>query len=351
MSLYPVLRPLIFLLKPEQAHTLTIAALRLGGSNPLSRALLAAWFRPRRAGPAVEAFGLRFPNPLGMAAGYDKDGLGWRGLATLGFGHIEVGTVTPRPQPGNPLPRIFRLVPDRAAVNRMGFPNRGAEFLAGRLRPGSATGLRGSRPAGVVLGVNIGKNKLTPNEEAAGDYLALLRTFAPLCDYLAVNISSPNTPGLRALQSRAALEGLLEPLAAERREQSARLGKPVPVLVKLAPDLSDEDLDAALEAVLSAGMDGVIIGNTTLRREGLQSPLAAETGGLSGAPLNALNTSMVRDVVRRTGGRLPVVASGGVMNADDARAKLDAGAVLVQLYTGMIYAGPGLVRDILNVGL
>jgi len=343
MSLYPWLRPLIFLLKPEQAHTLTIAALRLGGSNPLSRALLSAWFRPRAVGPAVEAFGLKFPNPLGMAAGYDKDGLGWRGLATLGFGHIELGTVTPRPQPGNPSPRIFRLVPDRAAINRMGFPNLGAEFMAQRLRRGSVQGL--------VLGMNIGKNKTTPNEEAVQDYLMLLRTFAPLCDYLAVNISSPNTPGLRALQSRAALEALLAPLAAERKEQARALNKPVPVLVKLAPDLTDEELDNALDAVISAGMDGVIISNTTLRREGLQSPLAAETGGLSGAPLNTLNTALVRSVVQRTGGRLPVVASGGVMNAADARAKLDAGAVLVQLYTGLIYAGPGLVRDILNSGL
>lgn len=351
MSIYPWLRPLIFLLKPEQAHTLTIAALRLGGSNPLSRALLSAWFRPRITGPAVEAFGLKFPNPLGMAAGYDKDGLGWRGLATLGFGHIELGTVTPRPQPGNPSPRIFRLVPDRAAVNRMGFPNLGAQFLAQRIRRSSAQDLRGPRPAGLVLGVNIGKNKVTPNEEAVQDYLELLRVFAPLSDYLAVNISSPNTPGLRALQSRAALEALLAPLANERREQARALNRPVPVLVKLAPDLTDEELDAALEAVINAGMDGVIISNTTLRRDGLQSPLAAETGGLSGAPLNARNTALVRSVVQRTGGRLPVVASGGVMNPSDAQAKLDAGAVLVQLYTGLIYAGPGLVRDILNSGL
>ena len=343
MSLYSYLRPLIFLLKPEQAHTLTIAALRLGGSNPLSRALLGAVFRSRANGPAVEAFGLTFPNPLGMAAGYDKDGLGWRGLATLGFGHIEVGTVTPKAQPGNPSPRIFRLVPDRAAVNRMGFPNRGAEFLAARLR--------GARAKGLVMGVNIGKNKVTPNEEAGQDYLALLKVFAPVSDYLAVNISSPNTPGLRALQSRAALEGMLAPLAAERREQARALGKPVPILVKLAPDLTDEELDAALEPVINAGIDGVIISNTTLRRDGLQSPLAAETGGLSGAPLNARNTALVRSVVQRTGGRLPVVASGGVMNAADAQAKLDAGAALVQLYTGLIYAGPGLVKEILDRGL
>lgn len=341
--LYPFLRPFIFLLKPEQAHSVTIAALRLGGSNPLTRAVLSAWFRAHAGGPPVRAFGLTFPNPLGMAAGYDKDGLGWRGLACLGFGHIEVGTITPRAQPGNPSPRIFRLVPDRAAINRMGFPNRGADFLARRLA--------GPRPKNLILGVNIGKNKLTPNETAVEDYLSLVRDFAPLSDYLAVNVSSPNTPGLRNLQSRQALEALLRPIAAERAAQSTRLGKPVPVLVKLAPDLTDEELDDALEAVTGSGMDGVIIGNTTLQRAGLQSPLAGETGGLSGAPLNARNTAMIRQVVARTAGKLPVVASGGVMNADDAQAKLDAGAVLVQLYTGLIYAGPGLVKQVLDAGL
>jgi dihydroorotate dehydrogenase len=342
-NMYRYLRPLIFKFKPEQAHVVTIAMLGLGGSNPISRTLLSAWFQARQAGPQVQAFGLTFPNPLGMAAGYDKDGLGWRGLATLGFGHIEVGTVTPRPQPGNPTPRIFRLVDDRAAINRMGFPNHGAEYLAKRLR--------GGRPKNLVLGVNIGKNKVTPNEEAVQDYLSLLRTFAPLSDYLAVNVSSPNTPGLRSLQSRKALEDLLIPLAAERAEQVKKLNKPVPILVKLAPDLTPEELDQALDAILATGMDGAIISNTTIRREGLESPLQKETGGLSGAPLNARNTALVRQVVQRTGGRLPVVASGGVMNSQDAQAKLDAGAVLVQLYTGLIYAGPGLVRDILNDGI
>lgn len=340
MDIYRRLRPLIYHLTPEQAHRSTVFMLRLGGA--LAPWLIRALFPVRHPGPEVQAFGITFPNPLGMAAGYDKDATAWRGLAQLGFGHIELGTVTPRPQPGNPPPRIFRLVEDEAVINRMGFPNRGADYLARQLR--------GKRPPGLVLGMNIGKNKTTPLEEAAADYLALQEVFAPLVDYLAVNVSSPNTPGLRSLQTRQALEAILLPLA-QRRDAAATGGRRVPVLVKLAPDLTDEELDAALEAVMSAGMDGVIISNTTLRREGLQSPLAAETGGLSGAPLNARNTALVRSVVQRTGGRLPVVASGGVMNAADARAKLDAGAVLVQLYTGLIYAGPGLVRDILNSGL
>src|SRR5512133_3974787 len=224
--MYKTLRPLIYRLTPEQAHTVTIRLLQAAGSLPPAAALLRAIFRPRQPGPRVRAFGLDFANPLGMAAGYDKDGLGWRGLACLGFGHIEVGTVTPRPQPGSPQPRLFRLVEDRAVINRMGFNNHGAEFLARRIQ--------GPRPKGLVLGVNIGKNKVTPLEQAVQDYLSLLRTFAPLADYLAVNVSSPNTPGLRSLQTRAALEGLLIPLAEERNRLAQQLGRPVPVLVKLA---------------------------------------------------------------------------------------------------------------------
>ena len=344
MSLYKTFRPLIFKSQPEMAHWTTIHMLQLGGAVPPARWLLNAWFKARQPGPEVKAFGLTFPNPLGMAAGYDKDGLGWRGLACLGFGHIEVGTVTPKAQPGNPTPRIFRLVEQEAVINRMGFPNRGAEFLAARLRA--------PRPRGLVLGVNIGKNKVTPLEEAAGDYLSLFDTFAPLSDYLAVNISSPNTPDLRKLQSRRALEDLLSPLAARRAEFAHAQGRHVPVLVKLAPDLTDEELDEALDAVIRHGMDGVIIHNTTVRRDLVAgAPKAGETGGLSGKPINALNTAMLRKVVARTGGRLPVVASGGVMTPADAQEKLDAGAVLVQLYTGLIYEGPGLVREILNAGL
>ncbi|RPJ50453.1 MAG: quinone-dependent dihydroorotate dehydrogenase [Chloroflexi bacterium] len=341
--MYKTIRPLIYRLTPEQAHAVTIRLLQAAGSLPPAAALLRAIFRPKRPGPRVQAFGLDFANPFGMAAGYDKDGLGWRGLACLGFGHIEVGTVTPRPQPGNPQPRLFRLVEDRAVINRMGFNNRGAEFLARRLQ--------GPQPRGLVLGVNIGKNKATPLEEAAQDYLSLLRTFAPLAGYLAVNVSSPNTPGLRSLQTRSALEGLLRPLSQERDILAGRLGRPIPVLVKLAPDLNEAELDGALEAILTSRMDGVIINNTTLTRPSLRSAHTNEQGGLSGAPLTVLSLAMTCLVARKLDGRLPIIASGGVMCAADARARLDAGACLVQLYTGLIYEGPRLVKKIMDSDL
>lgn len=345
MSLYPYLRPLLFRLDPEQAHHLTLNLIRLAGMLPPVAALLRARYRAPEM--PVQAFGLRFPNPVGLAAGYDKDGLGWRGLAALGFGHIEIGTVTPLPQPGNPQPRVFRLPPAQGVINRMGFPGQGAEFVARQL-----AGKK--RPPGLILGINLGKNKATPNEEAASDYLKLIQVFAPLADYLAINISSPNTVGLRALQGKAALAALLAEVAAERKMQAGLHNKAVPVLVKLAPDLSDAELDDALDAILNAGMDGVIAINTTVRREPLEAytrlnpGTAAETGGLSGAPLEAMSTAMVAKIVQRTGGKLPVIGVGGIRDAASARRKLEAGAVLVQVYTGLVYAGPGLVQQIMR---
>ena len=341
--MYKTFRPLIFLSSPEQAHHATIFMLTLGGSFGLGRLVIRSLFPIQKSGPEVKAFGLTFANPLGMAAGYDKDGTAWRGLSCLGFGHIEVGTVTPRPQPGNPRPRVFRLVEDEAVINRMGFPGKGSEFMARQLDH--------KRPQGLILGINIGKNKATPLETAAEDYVMLVHQFAAQGDYLAVNISSPNTPGLRNLQARAALEGLLKPIAAARAEEVQKLRRAVPVLVKLAPDLSDPELDNALDVIQASGMDGVIIGNTTLKREGLKSLHAGQEGGLSGRPLNDLNTAMIKKVHQRMGGALPIVASGGVMSRADAQVKLDSGAVLVQLYTGLIYEGPGLVANILNAGL
>lgn len=332
--MYPLFRRLLFNLDPEQAHSLTLSLMRLVGAVPPLR----GWLHRQFAMPQkpVQVFGLTFANPVGLAAGYDKDGLGWRGLACLGFGHIEIGTVTVHPQAGNPLPRVFRLPAEQALINRMGFPGLGAEFVARRLGA--------SRPAGLILGVNLGKNKDTPLEEAANDYLVLIEKFAPLADYLAVNISSPNTVGLRRLQGREFLEKLLGAL----KQRRSSLTVCPPLLVKLAPDLSDDELDDALDVMLRLDIDGVIASNTTTSREGVQSSLAHESGGLSGAPLRQKSMYMLEQIQKRTGGRLPVIAAGGIMNVEDAQARLDAGAVLVQVYTGMIYAGPGLVRQIVR---
>jgi dihydroorotate dehydrogenase len=337
--LYPISRSALFRLEPERAHQLALrsllAAARLA---PVRAALRAAYCAPD-AEP-VQAFGLDFPNRVGLAAGYDKDGEGWRALALLGFGHIEVGTVTPEAQPGNPQPRVFRLVEDRSLINRMGFPGRGAAYVADRLR---------DRPAGgPVLGVNIGKQKSTPLEEAAHDYEELIDVFAPLADYLAVNISSPNTPGLRRLQERAFLGGLLDAVAARRDEVAARIGRRVPVLVKLAPDLEDGQLVTAVEVIAASGLDGIIATNTTIGRPDLRSPGAGEEGGLSGAALSSRSTAIIRRIRELAGDGLPIVGVGGIMGPADARAKLDAGATLLQVYTGLIYAGPSLVKRILE---
>jgi dihydroorotate dehydrogenase len=334
--MYRLFRPLLFRLDPEAAHALTLYALRLTGAiPPLHWAIAKVFSAPAKP---ITVFGLHFKNPIGLAAGYDKDAVAVRGLAALGFGHIEVGTVTPRPQPGNPRPRLFRLVEDQAVINRMGFPGRGAEYVARRL------GKIVHGPRSVVVGLNIGKNKDTPLEAAAEDYAALMRAFSPLADYLAINVSSPNTVGLRRLQGREMLEGLLGVLSAEKE----RAIRQTPILVKLAPDLTDEELDDALAAILDRGMDGVIVTNTTLGREGLRSPLRGESGGLSGVPLRVRSEAVLARVVERLGGRLPVVSVGGIMGPEDAKRRLDMGAALVQVYTGLVYAGPGLVRDIVR---
>lgn len=337
--MYKRLRPLIFRSDPERAHALTINLLRFAGSLPPLWGLLRRYFRADWFGP-VQVFGLEFHNPIGLAAGYDKDGLAWRGLAALGFGHIEVGTVTPRPQPGNSKPRLFRLPQDHALINRLGFPGRGADFLAARLRR--------PRPDGLVLGVNLGKNAATPLETAAQDYLSMLEIFAPLADYLAINVSSPNTVGLRRLQARATLNSLLSTLVDRRSALRDKGQFHLPLLVKLSPDLSSSELDDALTAILDQGIDGVIAANTTLSRGGLASKLADEAGGLSGAPLRARSVAMVAEIHRRTAGKLPIVGVGGVMDAAGARVMLQAGATLVQIYTGLVYAGPGLVKAILT---
>ena len=336
--MYSFLRPLLFRLEAEQAHAISLWALRLAGRVPAARTLLRRWYAtPEKP---VKAFGLTFKNPVGLAAGYDKDGLAWRGLACLGFGHIEVGTVTLKSQSGNPPPRLFRLAEDQALINRLGFPGRGADFVSRQLS--------GPRPPAPVLGVNLGKNKDTPLEAAGEDYLALMDIFSPVADYLAINVSSPNTPGLRSLQNQRELEDLLRSLSVRRDTQAPPTGRRTPLLVKLAPDLSENELENALEAIVNTGMDGVIATNTTIERGGLKASKAGEMGGLSGTPLRQSSTCTVSRIYRKTGGSLPIIGVGGIMSPADAREKLDAGATLVQIYTGLVYAGPGLVRRIIS---
>ena len=347
--MYPLFRPLLFKLDPETAHRLTLQLIRLAGVfPPMRRALQVMFAAPETP---VEVFGLKFKNTVGLAAGYDKDGIAVRGLATLGFGHLEIGTVTPLPQPGNQRPRVFRLVEDQAVINRMGFPGRGAEFATAKLR----RVLKGRRLQGAsgadnlpIIGVNLGKNKDTALEEAANDYIALVRSFSSLADYLAINISSPNTAGLRRLQGRDLLENLLCAIAEERRASVLRHGGRIPILVKLAPDLSDDELDDALDVILRSGMDGVIATNTTLGRAGLHSRQQGESGGLSGGPLRIRSEAVLAQVLKRLDGRLPVVSVGGIMAPEDAKRRLDMGAALVQVYTGLVYAGPGLVQKIIR---
>ncbi len=350
--MYRLIRPILFRLDAETAHALTLYALRFTQSASPALGLLKLIYSARSK--PVTAFGLTFKNPVGLAAGYDKDALAVQGLGALGFGHIEVGTVTPMPQAGNPKPRIFRLVEDEAVINRMGFPSRGAEFVRKKLSPVRRMSTfdlaLGRRPkkSDVVLGVNLGRNKSTPNEQAVLDYLGLLETFAPHADYLTINVSSPNTQGLRDLQGRAALEGLLTQLDAQRRIEEAKLEKRIPLLVKLAPDLSPSELDDALGVILQTRMDGVIATNTTLGREGLRSARQGETGGLSGSPLRVKSEAVLRQIVKRVDGKIPVVSAGGIMNPEDAKRRIEMGAALVQVYTGLVYRGPGLVRQIVR---
>ncbi|MBM9468230.1 quinone-dependent dihydroorotate dehydrogenase [Nakamurella leprariae] len=336
------LRPVLFRMgggDAETAHHRTLTALTAVGRTAAGRRAL----RVLAAAPAtpVQAFGLSFPGVVGLAAGMDKNGTAVRAWPALGFGHVEVGTVTAQPQPGNDRPRLFRLPESRALINRMGFNNAGAAALARTLR---AAG-----PTGVPIGVSLGKSKVTPLEDAVGDYLSSLRAVVDVADYVAVNVSSPNTPGLRALQDRGPLDELLDALTVEARRLSEGTGRaPVPVLVKIAPDLTDEAVAQLLEVCQDRGVSGVIATNTTLSRDGVAGPeqplAAAQAGGLSGRPLAARAAEVVAFVTRHTD--LPVIGVGGIGEPDDALAMLDAGATLLQVYTGFIYAGPALVGRI-----
>lgn len=339
VSLYSLIaKPILFQLDPEHAHELGVDALGLlGRCPPLCRAMEAF----NRLDPAlhrpVQAFGLEFPNAVGMAAGFDKNARAWTAAAALGFGHVEIGTVTALGQPGNPQPRLFRYPEQKAVINRMGFNNEGSEAVAARLARQPGVGHRR-----IPLGINLGKSKATPNEEATQDYLTSFGRLADYADYLVVNVSSPNTPGLRALQDEKPLRELLGALSAANRERGAKAegGKgSKPLLLKIAPDLSWPQIDAALGVIAEFGLDGIIATNTTLARPGYFQDIG-QAGGLSGAPLRRRSTEIVSYISKTTGGKLPIVAVGGITDAASAGEKMDAGATLVQVYTGLIYEGP-----------
>jgi dihydroorotate dehydrogenase len=329
--MYRLIRPLLFRLDAERAHHLTLTLLAWAGATPPVRAALRQWFTLEAESLAVEAFGVQFKNRVGLAAGYDKNATAVAGLACLGFGHLEVGTVTRQAQAGNPRPRIHRAPAAEAIINRMGFPNAGADALCLQ------------RPPRVRIGINIGKSRETPVEQAATDYCVLFEQIYRQADYVAINVSSPNTLNLRQLQARTALTELLTAVAGVRNRLTPR----TPLLVKIAPDLSEAELDDLLDAVALTGVDGIIATNTTTSRRGLPTAYQQLEGGLSGAPLRPQATAVVRYLARRSQGRLPIIGVGGILSAADARERLEAGAWLVQLYTGLIYRGPGLVREIL----
>lgn len=329
-------------LDAETAHEWTLAALALAQKGKVGRALLHA-IRGATASTPVCLWGLTFPNVLGVAAGFDKNARAAAGLAALGFGHVEVGTLTPRPQAGNPRPRVFRLAADGALINRMGFPNEGVAAAVPRLQTLS----RGRRD--FVLGVSLGKQKETALAEALADYTAVMQAVFPYADYLAINVSSPNTPGLRELQGGNYLGELLAGISHENHLLSIQYRLPPrPLLVKIAPDLTWAELDEILSAVQTAGISGIIATNTTLDRPPLRSRQQQESGGLSGVPLRARSLAVVAYIQKQMGGRLPVIGVGGVRTAADVQALLAAGASLVQVYTGLVYEGPGLAGRILR---
>lgn len=345
--MYKLIQPLLFSMNPETTHHLVLDVLH---AMPKAARLAT----PRVQAPASlqqTLWGQTFHHPIGLAAGLDKNAYAVDGLFQCGFAFVEVGTVTPQPQPGNPSPRLFRLKTDLALINRMGFNNEGVEQLCRNLAQRRGPG---------IVGINIGKNKVTPNDHAIDDYLKCLDVALPFADYIVLNVSSPNTPGLRDLQSERTLLPLLQAVLERRNAFAARLPvgghdnstsppmRSTPILVKLAPDLTDDAVIALGQAMLEAGVDGFIATNTTIARDGLRSREASESGGLSGQPLGARATAVIRLLYAVTRGRIPIIASGGVMNPDDAWEKICAGANLVQVYTGFIYRGPRIVHDIVQ---
>ncbi|MFZ9695983.1 MAG: quinone-dependent dihydroorotate dehydrogenase [Chitinophagaceae bacterium] len=344
--MYKLLRNILFLLPPEEAHQLSMFLLQLGCSTTFTRKLIRQLFDPGTVDP-VKIAGLQFKNRLGLAAGFDKNAAHLRELSCLGFGHVEIGTVTPQPQRGNEKPRLFRLPQDSALINRMGFNNDGAVTIARSLKHWREEGQQKialTQP--IIIGGNIGKNKSTPNEEAWRDYEFCFEKLHPWVDYFVVNVSSPNTPGLRALQDKESLQKILTHLQKINQQKTT----PKPIFLKIAPDLTQSQVDDVVELALLISLDGLVVSNTTISREGLQSEENKITrigaGGLSGAPLMKRNTQWLRYIYEKTKGTIPLIASGGVFTAEDAKEKINAGAQLVQVWTGFVYEGPGIVKNI-----
>lgn len=327
-----LLRPIFFLFDPEKIHHVSFRLIRWVhaiGLGPVIR----RYYHLNHPGLKREVFGLTFPNPVGLAAGFDKDALAYRELANFGFGFIEIGTVTPKPQEGNPKKRLFRLTDDQGVINRMGFNNKGVDHAVSKLRRNQGR---------VLIGGNIGKNKVTPNDQAVSDYCYCFEALFELVDYFVVNVSSPNTPNLRDLQEKEPLTKLLRIL----QERNLTHDMPKPILLKIAPDLTDGQLQDIIDIVQETKIAGVIATNTTLSREGLKHPNKIETGGLSGKPLTKRATEVIRFLHQKSGGAFPIIGVGGIHSAEDALEKIEAGASLVQLYTGFIYQGPGLIKKI-----
>ncbi|KFZ38595.1 dihydroorotate dehydrogenase [Shewanella mangrovi] len=332
---YELAQKVMFQMDPELAHNLAMKGLRATGNNPLN------CFYSQNIAPAPVTFmGVTFPNPVGLAAGMDKDGECIDAFYAMGFGHVEVGTVTPRPQPGNDKPRLFRIKPAKAIINRMGFNNKGVDNLVANLI---------AKKSNAVVGVNIGKNKDTPVEQGKEDYLICMDKVYPYADYIAVNISSPNTPGLRTMQYGELLEDLLSSLKFRQKELAAKYNKYVPVALKIAPDLTEEEIEKIADALIQNEFDGVIATNTTLSRDGVSGLANSnETGGMSGKPLQDLSTKVIKQLATCLKGKVPILGGGGINSAEDALAKLDAGAEMVQIYSGFIYQGPKLIKEIVD---
>lgn len=337
-----LLKPIFFKMDPEKAHHLVVDGLATSSRIPGATALMHAMYGvPESPELRMELLGLKFPHPVGLAAGLDKNGIASDGFSSIGFGFAEVGTVTPKGQAGNELPRLFRLPSDEALINRMGFNNEGAEAMAASLSK--------RRIHRIPIAVNIGKNKATPNELAHEDYEACIKALYDFGDFFVVNISSPNTQGLRDLQHGDELRRLLGAVMDEVKAQAAsKNSKPKSVFVKIAPDMSDEQLQHTIATIMESQVSGIIATNTTLSRQGLTHAHSGETGGLSGKPLRDRSTEVIAAVYQQTGGRLPIIGSGGIFTAQDAYDKIRAGATLVEIYTALIYKGPGLLRELTN---